>query len=110
MGISAYHILKKNQLEFFKRSFKMAAVFGLFAAILVGLIGDFHAAEVAKTQPTKFAAMESLWETQKGVGYNLFVIPDTKGECNVVEGPCVPNLLSILAFHTPNAEITRSRS
>ncbi len=105
MGISAYHILKKNQLEFFKRSFRMAAVFGLFAAILVALLGDFHAAEVAKTQPTKFAAMESLWETQKGVGYNLFVIPDTKGECNVVEGPCVPNLLSILAFHTPHAEI-----
>ncbi len=105
MGISAYHILKKNKPEFFRRSFRIAAVFGLFATMLVALIGDFHAAEVAKTQPAKFAAMESIWETQKGVGYNLFVIPDTKGECNVVEGPCVPNLLSLLAFHTPNAEI-----
>ncbi len=105
MGISAYHILKKHNVEFFKRSFRMAAAFGLFAIIMVALIGDFHAAEVAKTQPTKFAAMESLWDTQKGVGYNLFVIPDTKNECNAVEGPCVPNLLSLLAFHNPDAEI-----
>ncbi len=105
MGVSAYHLLKKNQLEFFNRSFKIAAVFGLTSTILVAAIGDFHAAEVARTQPTKFAAMESLWETQKNVGYNLFIIPDTKKECNTLEGPCVPGLLSYLAFHTPEAEI-----
>ena len=105
MGISAYHILKRNQLEFFKRSFGIAAVFGLVSTILVAATGDFHAAEVARTQPTKFAAMESLWETQKNVGFNIFVIPDTKKECNAIEGPCVPSLLSILAFHNPDAEI-----
>ena len=105
MGISAYHLLKKNQTEFFNRSFKIAAVFGLAATLLVAAIGDFHAAEVAKTQPTKFAAMESLWETQKNVGYNLVVIPDTEKECNAFEGPCVPSLLSYLAFHNADAEI-----
>jgi cytochrome bd ubiquinol oxidase subunit I len=105
MGVSAYHLLKKNQLEFFRRSFRIAAVFGLASTLAVALIGDFHAAEVAKTQPTKFAAMESIWETQKNVGFNLVVFPDTQKECNAVEGLCVPNLLSYLAFHTPNAEI-----
>lgn len=105
MGVSAYHLLKKNQAEFFRRSFRIAAVFGLASTIAVAVIGDFHAAEVARTQPTKFAAMEALWETQKNVGYNLFIIPDTEKECNVLEGPCVPNLLSYLAFHTPDAEI-----
>ncbi len=105
MGISAYHIRKKNQLEFFKRSFRIAAVFGLVSTILVAATGDFHAAEVARTQPTKFAAMESIWETQKNVGFNIFVIPDTKKECNAIEGPCVPSMLSILAFHNPGAEI-----
>ncbi len=105
MGVSAYHLLKKNQTEFFRRSFKIAAIFGLAATVLVAIIGDFHAAEVAKTQPTKFAAMESLWETQKNVGYNLVIIPDTEKECNAFEGPCVPNMLSYLAFHTADAEI-----
>jgi cytochrome d ubiquinol oxidase subunit I len=105
MGVSAYHILKKNQAEFFHRSFRIAAIFGLASTIAVAVIGDFHAVEVARTQPTKFAAMEALWDTQKNVGYNLFIIPDTEKECNVFEGPCVPNLLSYLAFHTADAEI-----
>jgi cytochrome d ubiquinol oxidase subunit I len=105
MGISAYHLLKKSQSEFFQRSFKIAAVFGLLSTIAVAGIGDFHTAEVAKTQPTKFAAMESIWETQKNVGFNLFIIPDTEKECNLIEGPCVPNMLSYLAFHTADAEI-----
>ncbi len=105
MGIAAYHLLKKNQTEFFKRSFKMAASFGLMATILVAFIGDFNAVQVAKYQPTKFAAMESLWETRQGVGFNLFIVPDPARECNTLEGPCIPNLVSLLAFHTPNAEI-----
>ena len=49
--------------------------------------------------------MESVWETQKNVGYNLFIIPDTAKECNMIEGPCVPNMLSYLAFHNADAEI-----
>jgi cytochrome d ubiquinol oxidase subunit I len=105
MGVSAYHLLKKSHSEFFQRSFKIAAVFGLLSTIAVAGIGDFHTAEVAKTQPTKFAAMESLWETQKNVGFNLFIIPDTENECNLIEGPCVPNMLSYLAFHTADSEI-----
>jgi len=69
------------------------------------LTGDYSAVLVAKNQPAKFAAMESVWETQKGAGINIFVIPDPKKECNLVEGPCVPNVLSYLAFHTPDGVI-----
>jgi cytochrome bd ubiquinol oxidase subunit I len=105
LGISAWHLLRKNEMEFFKRSFKQAALFGLASTVLVGLIGDMHAVEVAKTQPTKFAAMESLWETKRGVGMNLLLLPDPKRECNSIEGFCVPNMVSMLAFHDPNAEV-----
>ena len=105
MGIAAYHLLKKNQIDFFKRSFKIGASFGLLASLLVFLTGDFHAVEVAKTQPAKFAAMESVWESKQGVGLNLLLIPNAEGECNDVEKFCIPNMVSLLAFHTPNAEI-----
>jgi cytochrome d ubiquinol oxidase subunit I len=105
MGIAAYHLLKKNQIEFFQRSFKIGASFGLLASLLVFLTGDFHAVEVAKTQPAKFAAMESVWESKQGVGLNLLLIPNAEGECNDVEKICIPNMVSLLAFHTPNAEI-----
>ena len=105
MGISAWHLLKKNQTDFFRRSFKMAAYFGLLSSFLVFLSGDYSAMLVAKNQPAKFAAMESIWETKRGVGLNLFMIPDEIRECNAVERLCVPNVVSYLAFHTPDAEI-----
>jgi cytochrome d ubiquinol oxidase subunit I len=105
MGVAAYHILKKSNLEFFKRSFRMAATFGLVCSILLFIVGDFHASQVAKTQPTKFAAMESLWETEKAVPYHLIVIPDTKNERNLLEAIGIPKLMSFLAFYDANAEI-----
>jgi cytochrome d ubiquinol oxidase subunit I len=105
MGISAWHLLRKNQVDFFVRSFRMGAVFGLLGVVLVLLSGDFHAVEIAKTQPTKFAAMESVWETKRGVGMNLLILPDPKNECNAVEKICIPNMVSLLAFHDPNSEI-----
>ncbi|QSV45157.1 cytochrome ubiquinol oxidase subunit I [Geobacter benzoatilyticus] len=105
MGISAWHLLRKNQVDFFVRSFRMGALFGLLGVVLVLLSGDFHAVEIAKTQPTKFAAMESVWETKRGVGMNLLILPDPKNECNAVEKICIPNLVSLLAFHDPNSEI-----
>ncbi len=105
MGISAYHLLRKNQTDFFIRSFRIAAVFGLVGSLLVALLGDFSAVLVAKYQPPKLAAMESLWETQKGAGFNIVVIPDAANECNTVEGPCVPGLLSLMAYHSPDAEV-----
>jgi len=105
MGVSAYHLLRKNNPDFFRKSFRIAAVFGLLSSFLVAGVGTFHAEEVAKTQPTKFAAMESLWETTKGAPYLLLLMPDEKNERNSVEGLRIPNFLSILAFHDPNAEI-----
>ncbi len=105
MGVSAWHLLRKNEVPFFKRSFRQAALFGLVASLLVAVIGDSHAVEVAKVQPAKFAAMESIWETQKEVGMNLFLLPDEKRECNAFERLCVPNMVSILAFHDASAEV-----
>jgi cytochrome bd ubiquinol oxidase subunit I len=105
MGISAYHILRKNNLPFFKASFRIAALFGLITSLLVFVTGDFHAVEVATTQPTKFAAMEAVWETQKAAPYHLLVIPDTKNEHNIVEALAIPKMLSYLAYHDGNAEV-----
>jgi cytochrome bd ubiquinol oxidase subunit I len=105
MGISAYHLLKKNQLEFFKRSFRLGAFFGLGATLLVAVIGDSHTVEVAKTQPTKFAAMESVWETQTGADYNLLTFPDAGQEKNLVETLRVPHMLSLLATHNWQGEV-----
>jgi cytochrome d ubiquinol oxidase subunit I len=105
MGIAAWHLLRKNQPLFYKKSFRMAAVFGLISSFLVIGIGDFHAAEVAKTQPTKLAAMESLWETERGVPLYLIVLPDAKNERNAIELIGIPKVTSYLAYRDFNTEI-----
>jgi len=105
MGISAWHLLRKNEIPFFKRSFRQAALFGLVSTLLVAGIGDSHAVDVAKVQPAKFAAMESVWETQRGAGMHLLQLPDEKNERNSMEFLLVPNMVSLLAFHDPQAEV-----
>jgi cytochrome d ubiquinol oxidase subunit I len=105
MGVSAWHLLRQNEPEFFKRSFRVAAVWAFVASTIVAVSGDFHAVEIARTQPTKFAAMESQWDTKRGVGMNLLLVPDVARECNSIEQICIPNALSMLAFHDSNAEI-----
>ncbi len=105
MGVSAYHLLKKNETAFFKKSLKFGAVFGLVASLFLAVIGDSSGIHVAKYQPTKFAAMESLWETQSGAPTYLMAIPDSKNEKNTVEILPIPKMASFLAFHDWNAEV-----
>jgi cytochrome d ubiquinol oxidase subunit I len=106
MGISAYHLLKANKTDFFKKSFRIAATVALIFSILVFIVGDFSAVHVANTQPAKFAAMESVWETQSSAPYNLLVIPDEQNERNSLEAIAIPNMLSYLAFHDGAAQVT----
>ena len=64
MGISAYHLLKKHQIDFFTKSFRLALTFGLIFSIFIVIEGDLHAVHVTKTQPTKLAAMEAHGKRQ----------------------------------------------
>ena len=105
MGVSAWHLLRKNENDFFIRSFKLAAVWAFVASIGVAVTGDLHAVLIAKYQPTKFAAMESQWETKRGIGMNLLLFPDVARECNTIEQLCVPKAISYMAFHDGNAVI-----
>lgn len=106
IGVAAYHIIRKNELDFFKKSFRIAAIFGLIMSLGIAFIGDFHAKEVAKTQPSKMAAMESLWETQTNAPIYMFAWPDAGAEKNTFEFLPIPGLLSFLAHGDFNAEVT----
>ena len=104
MGVSAYHLLKKQHIDFFTRSFRMGMVFALVFSVLVALQGHHHAQEVGRIQPAKLAAMESLWETQESAPMYLLVVPDEKNEKNAIELFGIPGGLSFLAhgsFDTP---------
>ncbi len=105
MGVSAYHLLKKQHIEFFTKSFRMALVFGLIFSIFVVIEGDMHATHVAETQPAKLAAMEAHWETTTRAPLHLFAIPSEEDQKNIIEIGSIPGLLSFLGYHDINAEV-----
>jgi len=105
MGISAYHILRKQNLEHFLRSFKIALRMGLIFTIFIVIEGHVHGTDLAEKQPTKLAAMEAHWETIKGAPKYLFVIPDESNERNLVELIPIPGFLSLLATHDFKGEV-----
>jgi cytochrome d ubiquinol oxidase subunit I len=105
MGISAWFLLRKKEVALFTRSFKLGLTFGLIFSLVAVLHGHYNGGKVAVTQPTKLAAMESLWETQKNAPIYLLAIPDPDNERNAVEIGPIPGLLSLLAFHSPSAEV-----
>ena len=105
MGISAYHLLKKQHIDLFTKSFKIGLVFALIFSVFMIIEGDMHAREVAQTQPTKLAAMESLWETTEKAPIYIFALPDARNEKNAVQIGAIPGMLSFLGYHDFNAEV-----
>ena len=68
------------------------------------LVGDWAAREVAEHQPTKLAAFEGLGRTQAGAPFHLGGWYDE--ETNEIRyGIAIPRMLSLLAFHDPNATV-----
>lgn len=105
MGVSAYHLLRRQEVNFFSRSFRMGTVMALIFSVVAVVHGHVQGSEVARTQPTKLAAMESLWDTKQKAPQHLLVIPDEKGERNRLELGAIPGLLSLLAYHDINATV-----
>ncbi|SKA80006.1 cytochrome ubiquinol oxidase subunit I [Desulfobaculum bizertense] len=105
MGISAWHLLRKSDDNFFTKSFRMGATWGLIFSIFVLAEGHVHGNDVAKLQPAKLAAMEAHWETTDNAPMYLLQIPDPENERNLVQALPIPGLLSFLAFNDPSATV-----
>lgn len=105
LGVSAWHLMRGNEAEFFKRSFRYGAVFALAFSILVALQGHNHGMSVAEKQPSKLAAMESHWVTTKSAPIHLLAWPDQENQRNAIEAIPVPGILSFLAHGSFSAEV-----
>ena len=105
LAFSAYHLLKgTKETEFFRRSFKWGAVYGLIGVILVIIIGHIQGQHLTRVQPTKMAAAEALWETENPASFSLFAIIDTKNQRNPVDIK-IPGFLSFLVYNKFSGEV-----
>jgi len=105
LGISAWHLARRNRLAFFRKSFALAAAWTLLFSVLEVAQGHMNAEILGSKQPVKLAAMEAQWETQAGAPMNLLQWPDAANERNSVQALPVPKLLSLLAHYDPNAVV-----
>ena len=110
LGVSAWHLLRGNRVETFRKSFRLAAVWTLAFSIFAVAQGHMNAGALSDKQPLKLAAMESLWETQTEAPMHMIVWPDVENERNLVEAFSIPKLLSILAGHKGSTEVTGLKS
>lgn len=110
VGVSAWFILKRRDLDFALRSIKIGAIFGVISSVLIIATGDGSAYHVAQKQPMKLAVMEGLYEGKEGADIVAMGLLnpkkryDNEEETFIVKMDVpIPKLLSLLGYRDANA-------
>ena len=101
-GVYAWRWLKGNRSRYYRVGLVVPLCFAAFVAPAQLIVGDWAARTVAKDQPTKLAAFEGLSQTTAGAPFHIGGIFED-GELRY--GIEIPKMLSILAFHNPDAVV-----
>jgi len=103
-ALCAWGILRGRKDTWLRKGLMLSLGVGLVVAPIQIISGDLNARFVAKYQPTKFAAMEGIFQTQKGAPITIGGWPDPKtGKTYyAIE---IPHALSILVADNPNAVV-----
>jgi cytochrome d ubiquinol oxidase subunit I len=104
MGISAYHLMRKNYSDFFRRSFRLGLIFGVASILLVSAVGHFQGQYLTQAQPMKMAAAEALWESADPAPLAVLAIIDEQNQTNSAEIQ-LPGLLSFLTYNKFSGEV-----
>jgi cytochrome d ubiquinol oxidase subunit I len=92
-GVYAFAWLRGRRDHYHRTALVVTLAFACLAAPVQVVIGDWAGRTVAENQPVKLAAFEGLEKTQTGAPFSI---------AGLIE---VPKMLSILAYHDPNAEV-----
>lgn len=98
LGISAWHLLRKSNVELFKRSFQIGTIAAVIGAGFVIVVGHAQAQHMVQTQPMKMAAAEGLYQTEDPASFSLLTIGTLDGRSEVFSIR-IPAVLSLLAYN-----------
>lgn len=105
LSISAWYLLKGRDIGFAKRSFAIAAGFGLASIFSVILLGDESGYEAGDVQKMKLAAIEAEWETNPApANFNAIAFPDQEAMENHAEIQ-IPWALGLIATRSLSEEV-----
>jgi cytochrome bd ubiquinol oxidase subunit I len=104
-GVYARAWLRGDRGRYNRTALVVTLSFACLAAPVQVIVGDWAGREVAQHQPVKLAALEGLPETEDGAPFTIGGFYDA-GTGEVRFGIQIPKLLSLLAYHDPNAQVT----
>ncbi len=104
IGISAYRIRQGDPKPAPRVALRTGIVVAAVLAPLQIFSGDLHGLNTLAHQPAKIAAMEGVWETQRGAPFLLFALPDEHARTN--RGAlAIPNAASLVLTHDLHGEV-----
>ncbi len=108
-GIGSFYLWSKRHIPQAKIMLGMATLLTALATPFQLFLGDAHGLNTLKYQPAKVAAMEGIWDNEKGAGLRIFAIPDSKKELNHYE-LIIPHLSSLILTHHYDGEVKGLKS
>ncbi|ALV07736.1 cytochrome ubiquinol oxidase subunit I [Roseateles depolymerans] len=103
-GVSAWQLLKGVQRPETRSVLRLGLTLASVLIPLQILAGDMHGLNTLQHQPAKIAAMEGVWQTERGAPLLLFAVPDAQARENRFEIG-IPRLASLILTHDIDGEI-----
>lgn len=103
-GVAAWQVLRGKAQAWTARVLRTGLTMGAVLIPLQILAGDLHGLNTLEHQPQKVAAMEGVWQTEKGAPLLLFAWPDETTRSNRFEIG-IPKGASLILTHDPDGEI-----
>ena len=104
LAISSYYLLKNKNVAFARRSFAIAASFGLASSLSVIVLGDESGYEMGHVQQVKLAAVEAEWETHEPpAAFTVFGLPNEETQTTdyAIKIPYVMGIIATRSFDEP---------
>lgn len=103
-GIAAYRWLRRDRAPSVLTQLRTGVYLAAALIPVQILVGDLHGLNTLEHQPAKVAAIEGLWETERGADLLLFAVPDAENRRNRFE-IAIPDLGSIILTHSRDGEV-----
>jgi cytochrome bd ubiquinol oxidase subunit I len=104
VGLSAWQTLRGVAQRSAPKVMRVGLTLAAIAIPLQIVAGDQHGLNTLEHQPAKIAAMEGVWDTERGAPLLLFAVPDDKARTNHLEIK-LPKMASLILTHELDGEI-----
>jgi cytochrome bd-type quinol oxidase subunit 1 len=105
LGVSAWHLKRRNSPEVFLRSARLATIVLIPATLFALMVGSELGVVETRYQPMKIAAAEAQWNSCQPCSFSLFQVGGGNRDETPTKVIQVPHLLSLLSTNSWNGAV-----